>query len=414
MSKKIDSRDSGARGSQMNRRSALKIAGASGLAVLLTNGIVRAKTARPSGNDSVPRTMRLAQMTRFRGPIEVVDHAILPMPRHGAIIRVEASGICRSDWHFWNHDLTWLGIELELPTNTGHEIGGIVEEVGPEVRSIKVGDRVTIPFHPADGTCPSCRGGHQNLCDNPVPRDQRLGGWAQYATVTAADLNCIKLPNNVSTLSAAALGCRFMTAYRAVTGQGRTKAGEWLAVHGCGGVGLSAVQIAAAADAMVVAIDVDDRKLAKAREEGAIATINARRLTPAQVGVAVKDATGGGAHISIDALGRAATFEQSFRSLRKRGRHVQVGITSQEERGQVSLPLDMLTMMELEVVGSLGNPHPQYAELLALVAHGKLDPARLVTRQVALNEITDTLERMSTFDTVGFEVITRFTDQTKK
>ena len=200
-----------------------------------------------------------------------------------------------------------------------------------------------------------------------------------------------------------------MTAYRAVIHRGRVQPGQWLAVHGCGGVGLSAVQIAAAADAMVVAVDVDDRKLAKARDEGAVATVNARGLTPEQVGQAVKDATGGGAHVSVDALGRAFTFHQSIQSLRKRGRHVQAGITSQEERGQVAIPVDMLVMMEWEVVGSLGNPHPKYAELLALVAREKLRPARLVTREIALGDVNDTLERMTRFETVGFEVITRFT-----
>jgi D-arabinose 1-dehydrogenase-like Zn-dependent alcohol dehydrogenase len=88
---------------------------------------------------------------------------------------------------------------------------------------------------------------------------------------------------------------------------------------------------------------------------------------------------------------------------------VQVGVTSQEERGQVAIPVDMLLMMEWKVVGSLGNPHPKYAELLALVARQKLRPARLVTREIALDDVTDTLEGMTRFDTVGFEVITRFT-----
>jgi propanol-preferring alcohol dehydrogenase len=158
----------------------------------------------------------------------------------------------------------------------------------------------------------------------------------------------------------------------------------------------------------VAAVDIDDRKLAKAREEGAAATVNARDLSPEQVGQAVKDATGGGANLSIDALGRGFTFHQSFHSLRKQGRHVQVGITSQEEQGQVTLPLDLLTVMELQVVGSLGNPHPKYADLLALVAREKLRPARLVTREVSLDNVTDTLQRMTRFDTVGFEVITQF------
>jgi D-arabinose 1-dehydrogenase-like Zn-dependent alcohol dehydrogenase len=358
---------------------------------------------------TTPRTMRAAQITAFRRPLQVSEVPVAAPRADGAVVRVEASGVCRSDWHFWNQDLGWIGFNLPLPANTGHEVGGVVEEIGRDVRTIKVGDRVTIPFHESDGTCPECRAGFQNLCDHMIVGGvQRIGGWAQYVTVTAADLNCIRLPEGVDSLSAAALGCRYMTAYRAVVDRGRVQPGQWLAVQGCGGVGLSAVQIAAAAGSMVVAVDVDDRKLAKARDEDAAATVNARGLTPEQVGQAVKDATGGGAHVSLDALGRAFTFHQSIQSLRKRGRHVQIGITSQEERGQVALPTDLLVMMEWEVVGSLGNPHPRYAELLALVARQKLRPARLVTREIALDDVNDTLERMTRFDTVGFEVITRF------
>ncbi|AWT14867.1 MULTISPECIES: alcohol dehydrogenase catalytic domain-containing protein [Stenotrophomonas] len=256
----------------------------------------------------------------------------------GAIIKIEASGICRSDWHFWNQDMTWLGLNLRLPANTGHEIGGVVVEVGNQVRSVKVGDRVTAPFHESDGTCPHCRAGLQNLCDNGVVAGvMRDGGWAEYVTVTSADLNCIKLPDEVSTVSAAALGCRYMTAHRAVQAQGRARPGEWVAVHGCGGVGLSAVQIASASDALVVAVDVDDRKLQKAKEEGAQFTINATGLTPLQVGEAVKQATQGGTHISIDALGRAFTFHQSFHSLRKRGRHVRGSAGIREKNSLVAL-----------------------------------------------------------------------------
>jgi propanol-preferring alcohol dehydrogenase len=411
---------------ELNRRQFLVAAGAlTGTAVAAGLGSARAAGCDDCSNQkeglqmetkesttnisTVPRTMRAAQMTAFRGPIEVREVPVAPPRADGAVVRVEASGVCRSDWHFWNQDLAWIGFNLTLPTNTGHEVGGVVEEIGAEVRTIKVGDRVTIPFHESDGTCEQCRAGFQNVCDHVIVGGaQRVGGWAQYITVTAADLNCIRLPDAVDSLSAAALGCRYMTAYRAVVDRGRVQPGQWLAVHGCGGVGLSAVQIASAADAIVVAVDVDDRKLAKAREEGAAATVNARGLTPEQVGQAVKDATGGGAHVSIEALGRGFTFHQSIQSLRKRGRHVQVGITSQEERGQVALPVDLLTLMEWEVVGSLGNPHPKYAELLALVARQKLRPARLVTRQIALGDVTDTLQRMTRFDTVGFEVITRF------
>lgn len=356
------------------------------------------------------RTMRATQLTAFRRPLEVIEIPVAAPRADGAVVRVEASGVCRSDWHFWNEDWTWMGLKLPLPTVLGHEVGGVVEELGADVRTVKVGDRVTIPFHEADGTCLYCRAGDQNLCDHEIiPAVHRSGGWAQYITLTAADLNCIRLPEGVDTLSAAALGCRYMTAYRAVVDRGRVKPGEWVAVHGCGGVGLSAVQIAAAMEAMVVAVDVFDHKLGKARDEGAVVTVNARGLSPEQVAQAVRDATGGGVHVSIEALGRAFTVQQSIQSLRKRGRHVQAGLTSQEERGHVAIPIDTLVTGEWEVVGSKGNPHSNYDELLALVARQKLNPTRLVTRQIALGDVTDTLERMTRFETVGFEVITRFT-----
>jgi D-arabinose 1-dehydrogenase-like Zn-dependent alcohol dehydrogenase len=395
-------------------------AGATMLAAPLLSGVTARGQSRETGAPAAEasptptplgsRKMRALQLTAFRRPLELADLPVAAPGCDGALVRVEACGICRSDWHFWNQDWTWMGLTLPLPTVLGHEVGGIVEEVGSDVRSVKVGDQVTIPFHEADGTCPYCREGLYNLCDHEIiPAIQRSGGWAQSVTITAADLNCIRLPTAVDTLSAAALGCRYMTAYRAVTHQGHVRPGQWLAVHGCGGVGLSAVQIAAAMDAMVVAIDIFDNKLAKARDEGAVVTINARGLSPEKVGQAVKEATGGGVHVSIDALGRAFTVHQSIQSLRKRGRHVQVGLTSQEERGQVALPIDTVVTVEWEIVGSKGNPQPNYAELLALVARKKLNPARLVTRQIALSDVTDTLQRMTRFDTVGFEVITRFT-----
>jgi len=132
------------------------------------------------GATTAPRMMRVAQITAFRRPIHVEEVPVAAPRADGAVVRVEASGVCRSDWHFWNQDLGWMGFNLTLPANTGHEVGGVVEEVGRDVRTIKVGDRVTIPFHESDGTCPQCRAGYQNLCDHVIiPGVQRIGGWAQ-------------------------------------------------------------------------------------------------------------------------------------------------------------------------------------------------------------------------------------------
>jgi D-arabinose 1-dehydrogenase-like Zn-dependent alcohol dehydrogenase len=348
--------------------------------------------------------MKAAVMVAQREPLEIRE---MPDPTpgpHDAVVRVEAEGICRSDWHAWMGDWSWIGFSPQLPIIPGHELGGVVEAVGSEVRSVQVGDRVTVPFHEGCGRCTYCLGGRPNLCDNPqVLGFSHDGGYAQFVRVPNAEFNCIKLPEGVESRVAAAIGCRYMTGYHAVTRQGQIRPGQWVAVHGAGGVGLSAIQVANAAGAQVIAVDIDDAKLQKAMEEGAIATLNARTE---DVPAAIKEITRGGAHVSIDALGISDTVTNSILCLRKGGRHVQVGLTTQNEHGMVALPVDAMVVMELEFVGSLGNPHPDYAGLLALVERGKLQPQSLITRDVALEEASDVLRSMTDFKTVGFNVIT--------
>jgi propanol-preferring alcohol dehydrogenase len=350
--------------------------------------------------------MKAAQMVEQRKPLVVRE---VPDPQPGpqdAVLRVEACGICRSDWHAWMGDWTWIGFRPQLPLTLGHELAGVVVEVGSEVRRTKVGERVTVPFHLGCSYCSYCLSGRPNLCDNlQMVGFSFDGGYAQYVRIPNADFNLIRLPEAVDFVTAAALGCRYMTAYHAVLYRGRARAGEWVAVHGVGGVGLSAVQIANAAGARVVAVDVDEEKLARARQEGAVATVNARQQN---VPEAIREITGGGAHLSVDALGIRETIQNSIFSLRKGGRHVQVGLTTQAEQGMVALPTDMMVGMELEFYGSVGNPHPQYAGLLGLVEQGKLNPRSLVGRTVSLEEVNEVLQSMTEFRTLGFTVITRF------
>ena len=260
--------------------------------------------------------MRAAVMTKHREPMIVQEHLDPEIGPRDALLRVEACGICRSDWHIWQGDWTWIGLERRLPAVLGHEFAGVVEAVGSEVREITPGMRVLTPFHKGCGACASCHAGASNLCDNPPAGS---GGFAQLARIPEADFNAIRLPDEVSTLVGSALGCRYMTAYRAVADRGGVQGGEWVAVHGCGGIGLSVVQIATALGAQVVAVDLDDAKLEQARAEGAVATVNAS-ADPAPE--AVQEITGGGADVSIDALGVKATVLNSLMSLRKRGRHV--------------------------------------------------------------------------------------------
>lgn len=349
--------------------------------------------------------MRAAQIIEHKKPLRIGD---VPDPTpgpHDVIVRVEASGVCRSDWHAWMGDWKWLGLSPQLPIIPGHEMGGVVEEVGKEVKNFRPGDRVTTPFHEGCSYCSNCLSGHSNRCDHlQIFGFGHDGAYAEYVKVPNGDFNLVLLPDEVDSLTAAAIGCRYMTGYHGVV-RSNIKPGNWLVVHGAGGVGLSAIQVANAVGAQVIAIDVDDSKLEMARKEGAVATVNAKND---HVVKAIKEITRGGAHASIEALGIQETIINSVRCLRKGGRHVQIGLTTQNEAGLAQLPIDAITSMELEIVGSLGNPLTDYDGLLALIAQGKLNPKSLVSREIALNEVTDVLNDMTNYKTYGFNVITKF------
>jgi propanol-preferring alcohol dehydrogenase len=346
--------------------------------------------------------MKAAVVEALQKPLVVRD---MPNPEVGpkdALIRLEACGVCRSDWHIWQGDLSWVGLRLPLPAVLGHEQAGVVEEVGAEVRQITPGMRVLTPFHNGCGACRYCVAGASNLCDAP---GRRTGGFAQYAVIGGADFNAIPLPDSVSFEAGAAMGCRFMTSYHAVADRGEVHGGDWVAVHGCGGIGLSAVQIAAALGAQVIAVDLDETKLKRARDEGAVETIDGR---DGDVGQRVKEITRGGADVSVDALGVKATMLNSVRSLRKGGIHVQVGVTSAAEAGEVALPIDVITTAEIEFRGSLGNPNHHYQPLMNMVVSGKLHPQTIVGERIGLADVPRVMESMGSFGTVGFTTITDF------
>lgn len=273
------------------------------------------------------------------------------------------------------------------------------------MQNLKVGDRITAPFHHGCTHCDNCKSGHSNRCDNlEIFGFNFDGAYAEYVLIKDADFNAIKLPEEVDSKTAAAIGCRYMTGFHAVN-RGRVKPGEWLVVHGAGGVGLLATQVASALGALVIAVDVDDKKLEKASEEGAVATVNARKDSVVE---AIQEITKGGAHVSIEALGIQETILNSVLCLRKDGRHVQVGLTTSEEQGIVGLPVDAITAMELEIIGSIGNPHSDYNGLLQLISSGRLNPKTLISREVSLSEASDILNEMTNYNTLGFNVITKF------
>ena len=320
----------------------------------------------------------------------------------GVVVKVEATGVCRSDWHGWvGHDT-----DIELPHVPGHELAGVVVAVGREVTRWKAGDRVTVPFVGGCGSCPECHAGHQQVCHHQSqPGFTHWGSFAEYVSLHKADLNLIALPETVKFATAASLGCRFVTSFRAVADQGKVVAGQWVAVHGCGGVGLAAIMIANALGANVVAVDVADDKLALAKRIGAAVTINARSV--ASVPEALIEATGGGAHVSLDALGHPETCFNSVLSLRRRGKHVQVGLML-GDHSTPTVPMSRIVAHELEILGSHGMQAHRYAVMMPMILSGKLKPELLIGREISLEESIEALVSMDKFQGIGTTVVTSF------
>ena len=356
----------------------------------------RRKDAKVAKKTLIP--MKAAVYDNFQDAIEVREVRDPAPSRAGVVIEVKACGICRSDWHGWMGN----DPDIRLPHVPGHELAGVVTGVGSEISNFKLGDRVTLPFVCGCGTCEQCAAGNQHICDRQFqPGFTAWGGFAELVSIEYADGNLVHLPEKIDFVTAASLGCRFATSYRAVVDQGKVSEGQWVAVHGCGGVGLSAVMIAAAFGARVIAVDISDDALELARSLGAEAAVNSRNSDPVE---AVMDITGGGAHVSIDALGHPQILFNSVSSLRKRGKHIQIGIMGADEH-RADVPVDKMIGRELEIIGSHGMQAHRYTEMLEMIRNGELEPGKLVLRTVNLNEGASLLSSMGNFTDSGIAVI---------
>jgi alcohol dehydrogenase len=346
--------------------------------------------------------MRAAIYEQFRQPL-TVQHVDDPIPPDdGVVIAVKATGLCRSDWHGWmGHDP-----DIRVPHVPGHELAGIVAAKGALVTLCNVGDRVTVPFVCACGACRPCLAGNHQVCDHQYqPGFTHWGSFAELVAIHRADINLIGLPDEMSFETAASLGCRFATAFRAVVDQGRVTKGHWVAVHGCGGVGLSAIMIARALGARVIAIDIAGDKVDFARSVGAEQGFNAS--TTPDIPTAVRDMTHGGADVSIDALGSPQTCYNSIACLAKRGKHIQVGLLLADQ-SRPALPMDLVLSKELEILGSHGMQAHRYPAMLEMIRTGQLQPQRLIGQMVSLQQSITILPNMDRDRSIGVTLINSF------
>lgn len=346
--------------------------------------------------------MKALLFESFQSPLSIQNVPDPTPSPDGVVIAVKATGLCLSDWHGWmGHD-----DDIVLPHVPGHEYAGVITAVGKNVRKWKTGDRVTVPFICACGTCPECQSGNHQVCDHQFqPGFTHWGSFAEYVAVERADVNVVALPDTMEFATAASLGCRFATSFRAVVAQGKVSGGQWVAVHGCGGVGLSAIMIATALGANVIAIDIADDKLNLAKSIGAVAAIHAGKS--ADVVAEVQAITRGGAHVSIDALGSPVTCFNSISNLRKRGKHIQVGLLLGDHK-HPNIPMNKVISNELEIYGSHGMQAYNYGLMLDMMKSGKLAPEKLLGKSISLQDAVLELPRMDTFKSVGVTMIERF------
>ena len=343
--------------------------------------------------------MRAAVLREYRADLSLEEVPDPVCEADGVVLKVLSCGICRSDWH------GWVGEHARVKPGAipGHEYCGEVVEAGP-LAKFRVGERVIAPFILACGDCPECRSGQTTTCGNQrVPGFGEPGAYAEYISVPRSH-NLTLLPESLSPALAAGLGCRVTTAYHALTGRAALQAGEWLAIHGTGGVGLSALLIARALGARVIAVDVVPGRLSHALGLGAELALDAR---DGDVAAAIREATKGGAHVSLEALGIPQTLNASIECLRPLGRHIQIGMPT-GHLARVEVNMLAVYMKQLSLFASRGMPAWRYPSLLSLIETGKVDVRPIVAREVALSAASAELRAFDGPMPPGVAVITDF------
>ncbi|MFN3599942.1 MAG: zinc-binding dehydrogenase [Dietzia sp.] len=352
-------------------------------------------------------------------PTLQIEEIPRPAPRRGEVlIKVTACGVCHTDLHVLKSE-----VAFPTPAVLGHEVSGVVTELGEGVDALEVGDRVVCSFIMPCGDCRHCVNGMEDLCEKFFAHNRlngtlydgetrlhradgsplamySMGGLAEYCVVPASD--AFRVPDSIGLGEVSILGCSSFTALGAIN-NAELGLADRIAVVAAGGVGSSIVQFAAAAGvSQIIAIDVSDEKLAAVAELGATHTINSRET---DVVSAVRDLTDGhGVDVAFEALGSPATFATSLDILDDGGRAVVVGIAPAGSAGSVDLA--RLVRRKLEIRGSYGaKARRDMPTLLRMVEGGTVVPEKVITRRYRLDEVDDAYQALARGEIVGRAII---------
>ena len=324
-----------------------------------------------------------------------------PLTPDQVIIKVEATGLCRSDWHAWmGHDTDIT----QFPHTLGHEFAGTIHAIGNGVTKHEVGNRVTVPFVCGCGNCRECTSGNAQVCPHQwQPGFSGPGSFAEYLAIPNADFNVVTIPNSMPFDIAASLGCRFATSYRGLALVHPPQPGDSVAIFGCGGIGLAAIMVAKSRGAQVIAIDISNEALAFAKEIGANYTINSNEEDPV---ARIKAITTHGADITVDALGSITTAQQSIHCLRPRGHHLQIGLLLPPAiKDRATIPMHIVIGHEIHIHGIHGMSATDYPAMLADIEAGILKPERLIGSIITLEESPRAVMTMDGHPRAGITII---------
>jgi 6-hydroxycyclohex-1-ene-1-carbonyl-CoA dehydrogenase len=330
--------------------------------------------------------MKAAVFYEPNKPLKIEEVDTPKIESHEILVKIAACGVCNTDLHYIDHGVPTF---KKPPMILGHEPSGIVEEVGSDVKNFKAGDRVLIPPVFSCGYCDNCRLGRENICFNMVMLGNHIdGAFAEYTKVPAKD--CQHLPEDLPLEESSIIADAISTPYHAVKNRAQVKPGDSVVVFGCGGVGINVVQVAAAAGGSVIAVDIMDKKLEMAKKLGAQQTINSSGKEDKALLKEIRGLTGGGADISIEAIGNPKTIELANGAVKAGGLHCQVGYTHHS----VPINAGRLMFREIEIKGSLGCRPVDYPKIIEMVRTGKIQLEPVVTHKFKLDDIEKSFELM--------------------